>query len=60
MMHIINRNYRYFTVHQLGHIRVVKIGTYNYDSLKIPVPAMFIIGHLPVFKAGVDKCNIIS
>ena len=30
------------------------------DPLKIPVPAMFIIGHFPIFKAGVDKCNIIS
>ena len=45
-MYIINRNYRYFTVHQLDHIRVIKIGTYNYDPLKIPVPERWMMGAL--------------
>ena len=60
MMYIINGHYWQLTVHQLHDIGIIKIGTDNCDSLKIPVSAMFVIGHLPILITGIDKGNIIS
>ena len=60
VMQVVNGDNRYFAIHQFHDTRVVKIRTHNCNSFKIPVFAMFQIRHLPVFKTGIDKCNVIT
>ena len=59
VMQVVNGDNRYFAIHQFHDTRVVKIRTHNCNSFKIPVSAMFIIGHLAIFKTGIDKCDIV-
>ena len=59
MMYIVDRYYRQITVHQFQDVRIIVIGTDDCDSFKVPVSAVFIIGHLAVLKTGIDKCDIV-
>ncbi len=47
-------------VHQFQNVRIIVIGTDDCDSFKVPVSAVFIVGHLAVLKTGIDKCDIVT